>query len=529
MRYTPKVGAFVLETLTTGMYTNPLDAIREYIQNASDAIISAERFKTLRPNAGLITVLLDPDAKTLTVRDNGTGISSSDAEARLLNVGMSAKIYGQEAGFRGIGRLAGIAYCKRLEFRTTTSHEDEMTVIAFDCEGIRKSITPSMKEVEELSDVLKKYTTQDLTEIGKEEHFFEVRMEGIDDRLHQFLDMQFMDDYLGQVAPVAYDGQKFLYTTQIQQWLKERKLPISLVKLVLRNLDTEREVFKPYKTHYRTRQKNFDVDVKNVRFYPEDANAQSPFWMWYGVTDLLGMFDDERVAGLRFRRNNIAIGGPDRVAELFPGKEGRLNYWTMGEIHILTDGIIPNARRDGFESTPEWLQVQEALQPFIKEHCKACHDAAISANRPTAKVVSSARAVAEVTKTAMKTGLSSHDEQEQLIRKVERETERVESALQRHQSEPERQQLQSVLTSLQTIRKRLDDKDVFAVSKLKSNLDRRQRAMLKDILALLNSALSEVACTKSNQCLNAVKKAILSKYQVPEDRPASEKHTSRRT
>jgi hypothetical protein len=41
--------------------------------------------------------------------------------------------------------------------------------------------------------------------------------------------------------------------------------------------------------------------------------------------------------------------------------------------------------------------------------------------------------------------------------------------------------------------------------------------MLIDILALINSALAEVSCTKSQQCLDVVKKAILSKYQVPED------------
>ncbi len=180
MKYTPKVGAFVLETLTTGMYVNPLDAIREYIQNASDAIISAERFKMLKHNAGLVTVSLDPGAKTLTVRDNGTGIPSSDAIGKLLNIGMSGKVYGQEAGFRGIGRLAGIAYCNRLEFRTTFAHEDETTIITFDCAGIRQSIRPSMKEVEELTDVLEKHTTQDLGEAKKDDHFFEVKMEGID-------------------------------------------------------------------------------------------------------------------------------------------------------------------------------------------------------------------------------------------------------------------------------------------------------------------------------------------------------------
>jgi len=72
MNPTPKIGAFVLETLTTGMYTNPLDSIREYIQNASDGIRSAKRFKQLKPHDGMITVSLDPGKRSLTVRDNGT-------------------------------------------------------------------------------------------------------------------------------------------------------------------------------------------------------------------------------------------------------------------------------------------------------------------------------------------------------------------------------------------------------------------------------------------------------------------------
>jgi molecular chaperone HtpG len=518
MKYTPKIGAFVLETLTTGMYTNPLDAIREYIQNASDGIISAERFKMLRPNAGLITVSLDLSAKTLTVRDNGTGISSSEAIAKLLNVGMSSKVYGQEAGFRGIGRLAGIAYCKRLEFRTTFAHEDEVTSITFDGDGIRKSIRPSMKEAEELTDVLQKHTTQDLGEAKKDDHFFEVRMEGIDNRLSQFLNMDLMETYLGQVAPVEYDAQRFLYATQIQQWVSERGLRIPTVKVLLQSSAAKKEVFKPYKTHYRTKQKNFDINVKGIGFYPEEANAQSPFWMWHADTDLLGMFDDERVAGLRFRRHNIAIGGPERVAELFSGNEGRLNNWTMVEIHVLNDEIIPNARRDGFESTPEWLKLQSGLEPFIKRHCKACHDAADSANRPTAKVVSSAKAVAEATKVALKAGLASDNERQDLIGKIERETDRVEASQRTRQSEPERQELQSALTSLKAIRERLGERDVFAASKLKSHLDRKERRIISDILELLREVLD------ADQFERA-RKAIVAKYAIKVDDSEEKRHS----
>lgn len=513
----PKIGAFVLETLTTGMYTNPLDSIREYIQNASDAIITAKRFKQLKNNEGIILVTLDPEKRSLLVRDNGTGISSADAADRLVNVGMSAKVYGQEAGFRGIGRLAGIAYCKTLRFRTSASYEDEMITVAFDCEGIRHSITPSMKGAEELATVLQKHTDKDIGSSKADEHFFEVNMEGLDERLSQFLDARMLEEYLSEVTPVDYDAQRFLYATKIAEWISARGLTIPSVKLLLRTPTTEREVFKPYKTHYRTKQSNYEIGIRDVTFFPENANTDSPFWLWHGIHDYLGMFDDDRVAGIRFRRHNIAIGGPDRVAELFPGKEGRLNYWTIGEIHIQSDGIIPNARRDGFESTTEWIRLQEELKPFIAKHCKACHDASSSTNRPTIKIVSSARAVADATKQALKSGLSSNEERQHLVQKVERETERLESALFTRKTEPERQEVRSALTSLVDIRKRLDEKDLFMTNKIKSNLDRKQRKLLVDIMGLINSALTEVSCAKSKQCLEIVKKAILAKYRVPDD------------
>lgn len=43
-----------------------------------------------------------------------------------------------------------------------------------------------------------------------------------------------------------------------------------------------------------------------------------------------------------------------------------------------------------------------------------------------------------------------------------------------------------------------------------------QRKVLIDILGLINSALSEVPCPNSKHCIETVKRAILSKYQMPE-------------
>ncbi|VFN04077.1 MAG: molecular chaperone HtpG [Candidatus Kentron sp. G] len=109
-----RIGAFVLETLTTGMYRNPLDTLREYVQNAFDSIRTAERQCVIKTDAGRIHVTISEKNRTLSIRDNGIGVPAADVAARLVNIGMSAKNLETDAGFRGIGRLAGIAYCDRV-------------------------------------------------------------------------------------------------------------------------------------------------------------------------------------------------------------------------------------------------------------------------------------------------------------------------------------------------------------------------------------------------------------------------------
>ena len=53
------IGGEILPILTTGLYRNTLDALREYIQNAVDA------------EADEIQLVIDPDVVSLT--DDGTG------------------------------------------------------------------------------------------------------------------------------------------------------------------------------------------------------------------------------------------------------------------------------------------------------------------------------------------------------------------------------------------------------------------------------------------------------------------------
>jgi hypothetical protein len=518
MKYSPKIGAFVLETLTTGMYTNPFDSIREYIQNASDSIFAAEKENLLNKNKGKITITVNPAERSLSIYDNGMGIPSEDALSRLLNIGMSDKEYGKQAGFRGIGRLAGIAYCSKLSFITSKVNENKATKITIDCDGIRRYISPALKQIEELADVVQKNHTHESYNAKSEDHFFEVKLEGIFTNNSDFLDNKKLEEYLSHVAPVEYDCLRFTLAPKIFEWAKRNNIDIPFVKLIIKTPDMPdgREVFKPFKPNYRTKKNDYDLQIKDILFYPDNNMEEPLFWMWYSKNDLVGMFDDDKVAGLRFRKNNIEIGGPERVSELFPGNEGRLNYWMIGEIHVLSNEIIPNARRDGFESTDMWHQLKRQLEPFIRKHCKDCHENSASATRPTQKVIANAQAVLNEASKTLNVGLSSYEEKNTLVDKVAKEADRVRAALENRKQENEKADVKKVLDELEEIKTKIDNQNNYTIQRLRSNLDRKQKKILIEVLSIINSTLNNVSCSKSKTCLDAIKSDILNKYQITE-------------
>src|SRR3546814_16824618 len=105
------------------MYTDPLTIYREYVQNSADAI-EARRLDGPR-GRGRVDIRIDHDARSVRITDDGTGIPVSEAPRRLLAIGGSRKRGTDARGFRGIGRLAGLAYCRQLLFRTRPAGDPE--------------------------------------------------------------------------------------------------------------------------------------------------------------------------------------------------------------------------------------------------------------------------------------------------------------------------------------------------------------------------------------------------------------------
>ena len=138
----PTLGVHLLETITTGIYSEPLHSIREYVQNAYDSIRKARRKKLLGPAEGEIQIVVDRDSRTLRIRDDGAGLDPEQAAVYLLDLGNSEKAQDragarENAGFRGIGRMAGIAYCQKLRFETSSGNGTKCAV-EFDAAGINR-------------------------------------------------------------------------------------------------------------------------------------------------------------------------------------------------------------------------------------------------------------------------------------------------------------------------------------------------------------------------------------------------------
>ena len=196
------IGKYTLESLTNGMYASPLDMFREYIQNSVDSFDDAVAKKLDRDNALRIDINIDGVNKVISIRDNGSGISESEAVATLLDIGNSQKSRSNFRGFRGIGRLAGLSYCDKLTFRTSYSGEKTATIIEFDSALLRNLLLPGTSG--SVKDVIDQIVTIRTEQETPKKRYFEVIMEGIDEEAG-LTDTDLVKEYLIQHAPLYFD------------------------------------------------------------------------------------------------------------------------------------------------------------------------------------------------------------------------------------------------------------------------------------------------------------------------------------
>ncbi|MBF0309292.1 MAG: hypothetical protein HQL56_07170 [Magnetococcales bacterium] len=514
-----RIGANVLDTLTTGMYTNPLDTVREYVANARDAIVAA-RDRGLFPqkHPGRVTISIDTRRRSLTIRDEGIGLPSDTAHQRLVDVGMSEKSTSREnnrtVGFRGIGRLAGIAYCDTLVFRTSAAGDNVETLVRFDCVALRKGIRNSVKSPEtEAVAILDACTTKETNRANKNDHFFEVQMQGIGQAVgNHLLNNEELMNYLGQNAPVDIDRQIMPLKPKIKEESDKKGIEIPVVQIILiRDGQQSSEIFRPYKNSYPTAkgEKSENVEIRDIDFLtPTRPDLQ--YWGWVGLSNLPGQISAPHSSGIRIRKQGIGFGGAELMSEIFrkvSASSNRFNHWFIGEIHILHPDVIPNGRRDGFEETEAWTAIREDLVSHAHTLSKMCRTASDERNNSTLKAQQRAAPVHESANLLLESGVASPKKKKEVLEILDRTSERIardrEKAI-KSKGTDEGEKFDPILGGLDRKKSNLEQ-GKFIISDMLDGLNEPEKRLLLMILETAQEALEE---SHYKELLTAIKSKL---------------------
>lgn len=357
-------GANILENLTTGMYKDSKVIFREYIQNACDQIDKAVELGILSSiDEGQIEIWLDEDKRTISIEDNATGIPQANFRKTLADIADSSKKIGEDKGFRGIGRLCGLAYCRELIFTSTAMGENVISVMRCDAKKMRELLSRNISgERFTANDVLNQiyefeYIKDDTI---TSEHCFKVELIGVNEENTELLDFAEVKDYLSFIAPVKYQNT-FIYQSEIYAHAKKIGYRIDEYSICLNGED----IFKKYSTKFKTSKGEDDVSgVEFKDFYDKDGNLI--MWLWFGVSQFKGIIEKGcKMRGIRLRKENIQIGSEDALQKLF--KEDRGQHYFIGELFAVSKSLIPNSQRDYFNENAMRVWFEEEIKRYFKE------------------------------------------------------------------------------------------------------------------------------------------------------------------
>lgn len=411
-------GAGLLALVTTGMYNDPMSIYREYLQNAADAV--AINGFTARAR---VEVSIDVTGRRVTIRDHGPGLSCDEALERLLPIGRSSKKLGVDRGFRGIGRLAGLAFARTVSFSTRACKDQPVTRITWHSDRLPQ-LTSTRSDLDR--SILDCVDVETLPALEYPEHFFEVQLGDV--ARHSaglLLNRGAVRDYVGEVCPVPL-SREFPFADKVDRLFFNREPPLTLEVLL------EGDTLPIERPHGQAVQLTHNTEVPFTEFQeisiPSIDDSGEAAIGWIAHSPYAGAIpSSHRVRGIRARVGNIQIGGDTVFDQLFA--EERFNRWCVGELHILDPRIVPNARRDYFEPGPHLRNLENQLAPELRRISSLCRQASTARNK--AKRALSALADIEGLHALASSGLLTAEDSAGLVSEALQQIEEIQESIDR--------------------------------------------------------------------------------------------------
>ena len=369
MPNSPVLGGELLRLVTAGMYDNPLVLYREYLQNSADAIAAQ------RSGPGCVRITIDPLRSRITILDHGPGLAPAKAAERLIDVGRSPKDPSVDRGFRGIGRLAALAFAEQLHFTTRTRVNDPPTRVSWNARALQAL---DLARVDARTAIQESTTTTQVFSGEWPERFFQVTIDRVNRHAAStLLNEDAVRSYLGDVCPVPM-STRFPLAAEVREFLTRHT---DYFVLDIRVNDDQHPIKRPFKeTIPLTDQFGAPYETLETRVIPRPDADEPAAVLWLAHTPYAGSISRRLgIRGLRARVGNLQVG-TDRVFEhLF--LEPRFNGWCVGEIHILDSRIVPNGRRDYFEPGPHLRNLENHIGAVAQQITLRCRRASSQRNK----------------------------------------------------------------------------------------------------------------------------------------------------
>lgn len=483
-----EIGKYTLESLTTGMYSDPKIIFREYIQNSVDSLEHAVERQLIEKQSMRIDILIKSNDKSILVRDNGTGIPKDIAVSTLLDIGNSKKRHTNNRGFRGIGRLGGMSYCNKLIFTTSTDMEDVKTVICFNCQKLRELLVPGEYTEYDLARVIDEITTIEIMPERVEKHYFFVEMQGVNDSF-DLLSVEDAKKYIYQVAPVPYSSRNFIWKSEIHKELLKYDYELDEFPIFVGENENDLEpVYKANRHRFDAdRQKKKKDEISTIEFFDVKDGEDVLAVGWYGMCNWFGTLTDEAITGMRVRKGNILIGDLKTLNKIF--RESRFNGWVQGELFILSDRLIPNARRDDFEQNDTYFTMINSLAKTVGlDISRIIREASNSRNDNSAKVIEEAEKKVDDAIKAVDEGFNSTVDKNKILEDLG-EGELILKKLKNREEITTKKA--EVLNKIQEVKEAVEDSSNFKINRISAGIDNKSKNVLKIVSDILSLKLSK--------------------------------------
>jgi molecular chaperone HtpG len=324
---------YIIKALAGGLYPNKFHVVREYIQNAFDAIVN---WKSESKDKN-VSITISIQKPSIVIHDNGTGMDRHTLN-EYRKVGFSKKKIGESVGFRGIGKLAGISVAKKLIVTSSPFGVAEKYILEFDADSMLEEVDDLKKKSANipLSELIEKHTKLTSAVEDKDKHYTMVELHGIKPDSKILFDKNKLVDYISKNTPVPFDPT-FAYAKDIEDGIRNFMSDYDSVELTV-------DGQKIYKL--------FPVDLKPPQFIPVPDSKNKKRYLafcWYCEHKDKGQIKPSEARGLVYRYKNFAVGDNYLTRTTIWKTSAHLAFYFIGEIYIIDSSIVPTSQRDDFE------------------------------------------------------------------------------------------------------------------------------------------------------------------------------------